>query len=180
MRKIILYSAVTIDGLIARPDGRVDWLDDFSNAPGDEDYGYADFISSIDTTVMGHATYRISLKLGGMPAMAGFTNIVLTRQKNRAPEDHVTFVSDNIEDVLNDLRRSDGKNIWLLGGGQVNSFLIQKGLIDDMVLTVAPIVLGGGIPLFAQPAPSSLFTLKASRTFPNGLVQSSYTINPTQ
>jgi len=180
MKKITLYTAATIDGLIARPDGRVDWLDAFSNDPGGDDYGYAEFISTIDTTIMGHETYRVSLALGGIRAMAGYSNYVLTRKNDREPEEHVTFLSENLPELLRDLRHSHGKNIWLLGGGQVNSFMLRHGLIDEIIVTTVPLILGEGLPLFVQPAPTSSFVLNETRSFANGLIQSTYSVAPNE
>ena len=172
MRKIVLYSAVTIDGLIARPDGRVDWLDAYGTDPGGSDYGDADFIAGIDTTIMGSETYRVTKKLGGIKAMANYENYVLTRKKDRTAEKHVTFLTDDIPAFVGALKKRSGGNIWLLGGGQANTLLLDAGLIDEMILTVVPVVLGEGIPLFAQPGKGSTFSLRGSKTFANGLVQS--------
>ncbi len=123
---------------------------------------------------MGYKTYEVMKKLDGIEAMAGFTNYVLTRKKTRKAERFATFLSGKIVDRLGEVKKEEGKNIWLLGGGQVNSLLAGSGLIDEMVLTTIPIVLGEGIPLFAQPARTSVFSLASNRTFSNGLVQSVY------
>lgn len=179
MKKIVLYSAVTIDGLIARKDGGVDWLDAFVGDPGVGDYGYGDFIASVDTTIMGYETYRTTVKLDGLSSMAGFRNYVLTRRKDRAPSPRITFISENIHEFLREMKKGDGGNIWLLGGGQVNSLLLHGGLIDEMVLTVVPIILGDGVPLFAQPAPESAFILRSTRSYSNGLLQSVYEVSPS-
>ncbi len=174
MKTVILYSAVTIDGLIARQDGGVDWLDAYSRDPGGSDYGYAEFISGIDTTIMGHSTYRLAERLDGLASMAGFTNYVCTRTPGRPDTQFVKFMSGDIITAVKNLKQGTGKNIWLLGGGQINSLLVREGLIDTMVLSTIPLVLGEGIPLFAQPAPQSDFTLRSTRSFQNGLVQSTY------
>lgn len=170
MSKVSLYIAASLDGYIARPDGDIKWLEEFPN-PAKEDFGYHDFLKSIDITVMGGTTYRQVLSFGEWP-YPDQENYVITRQAG--PEDpNVTFIR-NINDFLKGLReRSTGK-IWLIGGGEINSIFLQNDLIDELILTIVPLVLGDGIPLFAKGNFNKRFKLENAETFTNGMVQLTY------
>ena len=165
MRRLKLYTAVSLDGYIAGPNGEIDWLD----VGGDLDYGYAEFYESIDTTLMGSLTYRVALSVPDFP-YPDKTNYVFTRS---APPDteHVRFVSGDIAGFVRSLKEEPGEAIWLVGGGQINTIMLNAGLIDEVVLTLFPLVLGHGIPLFAPGAPRSRFETTGCETYETGLVQ---------
>lgn len=165
MRKLKLYTAVSMDGLIAGPNGEIDWLDE----PSGEDYGYTEFYESIDTTVMGMETYRLVLTADEFP-YSEKTNYVVTRSK-RADEPHVSFVSDDIVGFTRALKERPGRDIWLIGGGQINTIMLNAGLIDEVILTSFPIALGAGIPLFGPDATRRSFRTVGCQTYPSGLIQ---------
>lgn len=174
MRKISLYIAASIDGYIARPNGSVEWLDEFPT-PDNNDFGYHEFLKDIDTTIMGGATYRQVLTFGDWP-YPDKDNFVLTRQLD-LEHPNASFVNDDIVKFAKDLRERSGKGIWLIGGGEINSVFLQNDLIDEMILTVVPIVLGNGIPLFAKAEINKKLKLQKTETFENGMVQLTYTKN---
>ncbi len=172
MRKIILYIAASIDNYIAKTDGKVDWLDDpdFALQEG-EDYGYDDFYKSIDTTLMGNATYQEVLGFDVPFPYPDKTNYVFSRSKQEGKHEFVKFISSDIVKFITELKEKDGKNIWLVGGGQINTIFLENGLIDQIILTIIPITLGDGIPLFQKGAIETKFVLEKNQTFKSGLVQ---------
>ncbi|MCB0620609.1 MAG: dihydrofolate reductase [Saprospiraceae bacterium] len=173
MRKIRLYIAISLDGWIAKPDGDVAWLDQIPTPEG-EDYGYAEFYAGIDTTLMGFNTYREVLGFGIPFPYPDKTNYVFTRQTDQADTEHVKFITADPATFLRELRTGPGADIWLIGGGQLNSALLQHDLIDEMWVFVMPIVLGHGIPLFAPPLPEKQLTLLHHQTYPSGVTLLKY------
>ncbi|MDH4164323.1 MAG: dihydrofolate reductase family protein [Nitrospirota bacterium] len=167
MRSLILYIATSLDGYIARADGSIDWL--FS----DQDYGYREFFAGVDTVVMGRKTYEQSLTFGGYP-YPGREGYVFSRQHAGRRDEHVAFIAESPDTFVSRLRQRQGKNIWLVGGAELVRAFMQENLIDAYVISVHPVVLGGGIPLFRPPLPTSWLTLVDSTTFDSGLVQVTY------
>jgi dihydrofolate reductase len=171
MRKIILYIAASIDNYIAKSDGNVDWLDNPDYDLEGEDYGYAAFYESIDTTLMGNATYQWVLGFDIPFPYPDKKNYVFSRSKKDANDDFVTFVSGDIVGFIEKLKANSGKDIWLVGGGKINTVFLENGLIDQIILTIIPITLGDGIPLFQKGLVETKFALEKSQSFKNGMVQ---------
>lgn len=169
MRKLKLYIAVSLDGKIAGKNGEVDWLEQVPN-PDSTDYGYQDFLNTIDTTLMGNETYKEVLKLSESFPYSDKTNYVFTRDKSLTEDKNVKFVSEDPLSFVKDLQKKDGKDLWLIGGGQINTLLESAGLIDEYLVFIMPIILGDGIPLFAShPAKQFLRVVKAT-TYASGVV----------
>ena len=166
-RKLKLYIATTLDGYIAGPNGEIDWLE---AAGYDLDYGYKKFYASIDTTLSGNSTYKLTLTVPKFP-YPDKTNYVFTRNTPRPDTAHVHFISGDIAAFVCSLKEEPGKDIWLVGGGHVNTVMLKEGLVDEIILTIFPIVLGEGIPLFAPVAPRSAFKTLGCETFETGLIQ---------
>ncbi len=147
VRSVILYIASSLDGYIAKLDGEVDWL--FT----DQGYGYDDFFARIDPVLMGRKTYSQVLEFGEYPysSKQGF---VLTRSPTHLPDPNVTFIYQDMVPFIESLRRSPGKAIWLVGGGEVIRLFLQHDWIDEIILSIHPVILGEGIPLFS-PSPDS-------------------------
>ncbi|HTE31623.1 MAG TPA: dihydrofolate reductase family protein [Chryseolinea sp.] len=166
MRKVILNVAVSLDGYIAGPGGEYDWC--FTDA----DYGMTDFLDSIDTVIMGGKSYRMLLQYG--PPYPEFKNYVFTRTDETSPYDNVWFVSDNIPAFVAGLRQESGKSIWLFGGAEIVSILLENDLVDQMLLAVHPLLLGDGLSLFPRLANRKTFHLKDTIQYPSGLSQLFY------
>ncbi len=162
MRKLTLFIACSLDGYIAREDGSVDWL--FTDA----DYGYRKFFSSIGTMLMGRKTYEKALSLGDR-SYGEKKWVVLSRKGGSGPHG-VVFAHDPLATARR-LRRGRGKGIWLVGGSEIAAQLLAAGLIDEMVISVHPIILGGGIPLFRKGVRETRMRLVRSKAFRSGLVQ---------
>lgn len=171
MRQVILYTAASLDNFIARPDGRVDWLNSPEFLIPDEDYGYQNFYQTIDTTLMGNHTYQFILDQDVPFPYPDKTNYVFSRSSNNRDTEFVRFISEDPADLVRELKQEDGDNIWLIGGGQINTILLNNDLIDKMILTIIPMTLGEGIPLFHGSYKEVKFNLEASKSYQSGIVQ---------
>lgn len=170
MRKLKLYIASSLDGYIARKNGNVDWLHDERFETEGEDYGYHAFYDSIDTCLMGYKTYQFILDADIPYPYADKISFVFSRSP-QVRTAHVQFVHENIPGYVSNLKEQEGKDIWLVGGGQINSLLLKAGLIDELILTLIPIVLGEGIPLFAPTSYEQHFQLNETISYDNGMLQ---------
>ncbi len=144
-RKIVLYIAMSLDGYIAGEYGELDFLNDFSEV----DFGYDTFDARIDTVVMGSHTYlQVVNELSpDMWAYAGKSTLVATSQ-DLPDDENVEFVKNGIVERVLREKQKPGKDIWLVGGGVLASEFIEKNLVDEYIITVMPVILGGGISLF--------------------------------
>ena len=147
-RRIISYIAMSLDGKIARLNGAVDWLEAIPN-PDSNDYGYGKFMETIDTTIMGRSTYDEVLGYNIPFPYSDKTNFVLSRDVTKRKDNNVSFVSEELGAFIENLRNQEGLDIWLIGGGQLNSLFLKNAWLDEMRVFVMPIVLGEGIPLFS-------------------------------
>jgi dihydrofolate reductase len=166
MRKLMLFIATSLDGYIARPEGSIDWM--FT----DHDYGYPAFFAGIDTVIMGRKTYDLALSFGAYP-YAGTEGYVFSREQ-RPPDGNVAFVSEAPASFVDRLKRLEGRDIWLVGGSEIIAECLAHDLVDELIISVHPLLLGHGIPLFAPGLPELDFALMRAEGFASGLVQSSY------
>ncbi len=162
MRKVILFIASSLDGYIAGKDEDLTWL--FT----DSDYGYNNFYSGIDTILTGRKTFDLAVKLGD--TFKGKTVYVFTR-KQSDNHDNLTFINSGIPAFVKDLKKRDGMDIWLLGGSEIITFLQNSDLIDEYIISVHPVVLGEGIPLFMGIKQAKKLKLMSIDKFDSGLVQ---------
>jgi len=139
MTKIMVYIASSLDGYVAREDGSVDWL------PETAESGYDTFYKSVDTVIMGKTTYDQVLTFGEYP-YKDKKSFVFTRN-NRNKDENVEFVSD-VEKFVKDGFPGAGENIWLVGGAQIITSFLKQGAVDEIIISVIPVLLGKGIPLF--------------------------------
>jgi dihydrofolate reductase len=177
MRKIKLYIASSLDSFIADENGNIDWL--FSDA----DYGYTEFYNSIDTILVGRKTYEQSLTFDEDPYKGKkvyvFTHNNAKEQKQKKTTSYVEYVDKDIPEFVRRLLQqpfSNGGDIWLLGGGKILSLFLNADLVDEIILSVHPIILGKGIPLFNNIEKSVKLRLLESIPFECGLVQLRYCI----
>ena len=176
-RKVILYIAMSLDGFIATKNDEIDWLDNIDH--GDNDYGYTQFTSEVDTYIVGKRTYDVVLKLtdGVFAQSEKFDCYVLTRSSKEA-ENGVQFYSDDVKNLIEELKSKPGKNIYCDGGGQVVSLLLKDALIDKIIVSIIPILLGDGIRLFpGTEMEHQTLKIIASKQYENGLVQLKYSVS---
>ena len=173
MRKIIVNIATSADGFIARADGGIDWLDR-PRIKGD--YGLPAFARSVDTILYGRKTYDLAIRLGGVEMFGdGIRHIVFSRRK-RKPKGGVEFVRGPIGPFAKRLRASRGKNIWMMGGGDIIGAFLDAGGIDEFMIHVIPVFIGEGIPLIAPRHLTIPLKLRATRKFSDGVVRLHYKI----
>lgn len=172
MKKIILYIAASLDQRIAEPDGSLDWLTEFPN-PEKTDYGYKDLLASVDTVIMGGKTYRELLNMDVIWPYPNQQTYVVSHHE-WSKQENVSFITGNIIETISELCNRDGKNIWLVGGGELVSMLLAADLIDEMQICYIPLILGRGIPLFPEQRATSKWTLCESKTYSNGVFFTTY------
>lgn len=175
MRKIILALAVSLDGYIARENGAVDWLKMQDLSEGADES--REFFASIDAILWGRKSLTKGEEMGGDIDMYGkVMNYVFTRAVRRSDRENLVFVSENVAEFVRDLKRRDGKNILLMGGGDIARTFFAEGLIDEMILGVQPVILGAGIPLFPPPQKQIELERIDVKLRKSGTVQISYRV----
>lgn len=171
MRKVSYFVASSLDGFIAGPNGEVDWLMRFhKTAKGEGDYGMRELDRSIDTVIMGRATHDFALA-HGMIGHPGAKNYIFTRSKPAGERDGVEYVSGDPAELIKKLRTKPGKDIWLMGGGAIARDFLVAGALDEIVVTLIPILLGEGIPLFRHPHPEFALQVLDTKPYKSGVVQ---------
>jgi dihydrofolate reductase len=169
MRKVVLGVGISLDGYIARPDGSVDFL----FMP--KDYSMAAFFKRIDTGVMGRKTYDMGLKLGGGSISSpGMKCYVFSHMQEAGERDGVTFVNEPLRRFVGGLRKKKGKDIWLMGGGELTKDFLREDLVDELYLGVVPVLIGEGIPAFPNGFPQREFALAENKTYSKGLIALRY------
>jgi len=173
-RKIIVHIATSADGYIARADGSLEWLTSRPKPKGF--YGIAAFMKSVDTMILGRKTYEAGLRLGGKFDSGGRT-IVFSRQAPPANiPASVEFVDHPIAPFVRRLREQPGKDIWLMGGGDLIASFLDQRAIDEFVLTMTPVFIGDGIPLIARRHRQLPLDLLSTQSFEDGVVQLHYRV----
>ncbi|HEY6878659.1 MAG TPA: dihydrofolate reductase family protein [Polyangiales bacterium] len=164
-----VFIATSVDGYIARRDGSIDWLSSVEREG--EDYGYKKFMESVDTVVLGRNTYDFISREPAWP-FQGKRVVVLTHRPAAAKHGE-QFFSGKPEQLVEQLGKRGAQSIYVDGGTAVRGFL-AAGLIDRMTISVVPVVLGGGIPLFGEGVGENPLVLEESRAFSTGLMQLRY------
>ena len=173
-RNIIVHIATSADGYIARPDGDLEWL---TSRPAPEGfYGMNAFMKSIDTKLLGRKTFEMSVRMG---AKFDSRNRTIVFSHHAPPADAppaVEFASGAIGPFARHLREQPGKDIWLMGGGEIIASFLDEHAIDEFVISVAPVFIGDGIPLIARRHRHVPLELLSVERFEDGLVQLHYRV----
>lgn len=169
-RKVILYIATSVDGYIARKNGDINWLSIVETE--NQDYGYEAFYQTIDTVLLGRKTYEQVLTFGDFPYCE--KDCYVFSSKSQTNTDYVQFADGDIVNFVDDLKKKEGKDIWLVGGSKLIKSFMSYDLIDEYIISMIPMILGEGIPLFKNCGSQHLKLLDIKR-YTIGLVQLHYT-----
>ncbi len=164
-----VFIATSLDGYIARSDGGIDWLS-VVERPG-EDYGFGEFYGSVDALVLGRKTWETALGFPEWP-YAGKRVVVMSREAREGRHGE-EFHRGSPEELAAALRADGVRRVYVDGGATIRGFL-AAGLIDDLTVSVIPVLLGAGITLFGEGVPETRLTLQGSRAYESGLVQLRY------
>ena len=175
MRKVILGLAVTLDGYIEGPNGEYDWC--FT----DQDYGLNEFFSRIDAVFMGRKSYETAQAYAEAnngqlaPSMPPVKTYVFSQTVKKTADDAVLISEDAMAEARK-IKQQPGKDIWLYGGASLTDALMNEGLVDELWMSVHPLLLGSGKPLFRPQNNRTQLTLLESKTYETGLVSLRYTV----
>lgn len=173
MRKISLFIATSLDGYIAKPNDDLSFLK-LVEKEG-EDYGYEEFTAKIDTLIIGRKTYDYVVKeIGASHYDNGQRDVYVITRTERPQSGRTIFYTGNITDLVKQLKSKNGKNIYCDGGAEIINELLKYDLIDELIISVIPILLGNGTRLFKDGRPEQLLEHVETKTFEKGLVQLHY------
>jgi dihydrofolate reductase len=174
-RKVIVYIAISADGYIARPDGDVSWLD--RPMPKGQ-YGMIAFGKSVDTILWGRKTYTKGIEMGMKDG--GFSpkikNYVFSRTLQGKLLQGFERVNEPIKPFMRRLRSQPGKNIWMMGGGEIIGSFLDEEEIDEFSIHTIPILIGEGIPLIKPQHRSIPLKLLSTKKFSDGVVHLNYRV----
>lgn len=170
-RKVILYIAMSLDGYIAKPNDDLSFLGIVSQEG--EDYGYHDFIQSVDTVIVGRKTYEWVMKQVPQFPHADKNAYIITRTP-RPSVGKTHFYTGNLKQLVMRLKNEPGKNIFCDGGAEVVNELLKENLIDELIISIIPILVGDGTRLFFDGRPEQGARLLSTKQFEKGLVQLHY------
>ncbi len=172
----IVYIAVSLDGYIADKDGGIEWLINIPN-PSNDDFGFSKLMNRIDAVVMGKNTFEAVVSFGKW--MYKKPVFVLSHNLHSVPKnlkDKAELVHGDIETIVDGLNKRGLNNLYIDGGQVIQSFL-KKDLIDELIITTVPVILGSGIPLFAEINNRLTFSHQKTDVFNNSLIKSHFTRN---
>jgi dihydrofolate reductase len=173
-RNVIVHIATSADGYIARPDGDLDWL---TSRPAPKGfYGMNAFMKSIDTMVLGRKTYEMSVRLGAKFDSTSRSIVFSRHSRPAAAPAGVEFVDEAIGPYVRRLQEQPGKDIWLMGGGEIIASFLDAQAIDEFVISVVPVFIGDGIPLIARRHRHVPLALQSTERFEDGVVQLHYRV----
>lgn len=170
-RKLILYISMSLDGYIATKDNALDFLSMVEQEG--EDYGYNDFVKSVDTVIIGRKTYEKVIAMGYEYPHTDKDVYIVTRTAKPAIGTF-KFYTGALKQLVDSLKSQAGKHIYCDGGAEIANELMQEDLVDDYVISVIPILLGDGIKLFKAGRPEQRLALVSTKAFDKGLVQLHY------
>ncbi|MBZ4188917.1 dihydrofolate reductase family protein [Niabella beijingensis] len=173
MRKLSLFIATSLDGYIAKPNDDLSFLK-LVEKEG-EDYGYKEFIETIDTLIIGRRTYDYVVKeIGASHYDNGERNVYVITRTERPNIGKTTFYTGNLTELVQQLKSENGKNIYCDGGAEVINDLLKHDLIDEFIISVIPVLLGNGTRLFKDGRPEQILEFVKAKTFETGLIQLNY------
>ena len=174
MRAIRYSAAMSLDGYIADPHGRYDWI------VMDPDIDFSQMFKEFDAVLMGRKSWEVARRQGDAGMATGMKTFVISRTLRQEDCPDAT-VSSDVARTVAELRRQPGKGIWLFGGGELFGSMLDLGLVDEVEVGVIPVLLGGGVPLLAMSAQRAKLTLIRHRVYEkSGTVLLSYQVERRQ
>src|SRR5215210_6219196 len=146
-RKIIVNIATSADGFIARPDGDLDWLT--KRPPPKGFYGFDKFVSSIDAKILGRKTFDFGVAMGAKFDTSTPHYVLSRKSPPKSLPPGVEFVNEDIGTFAQRLKAGEGKDIWLMGGGETIAAFLDAQAVDEFIISVVPTFIGDGLPLIA-------------------------------
>lgn len=172
-RKLKLFIATSLDGFIAQPNDDLSFLK-LVEKEG-EDYGYTAFTETIDTIIIGRKTYDYVVKEIGTSHYDNGTSDVYVITRTPSPDNgSVKFFSGNLVELIAKLKSKKGKDIYCDGGAEIVNELLKNDLIDELIISIVPILVGNGTRLFKEGRPERLLEFISVKTFDTGLTQLHY------
>ena len=173
MRKISLFIAVSVDGYIAQPNDNLDFLKHVEKEG--EDYGYKAFTDTVDTIIIGRKTYDyVSRHLGESYYDSGNRDVYVMTRSARPTIGRTAFFSGKLTNLIDDLRSRNGKGIYCDGGAEIINEFLRHDLVDELIISIVPILLGSGTRLFKDGNSEKLLQMVDVKTFDTGLTQLRY------
>lgn len=168
MRKVIVNLALSLDGFIEGPEGEYDWC--FT----DQDYGMTDFLNKTDAIFFGRKSFELLISTDPNAYPDKEKYVFSTTLKSAPPQ--VILIRENLEAEVNKIKKQPGKDIWLFGGATLVTTMMNAGLVEDLMLSVHPLLLGQGKPLFQDLHDRIPLKLTDTKIFSTGLVQLYYQV----
>lgn len=170
-RKVVLYIAMSLDGYIAKPNDDLGFLSIVEQKG--QDYGYEEFIKTVDAVILGRKTYEKVISMGfGFPHIDKDTYII-TRTP-RPAIGSLKFYTGELKSLIEKLKSENGKNIFCDGGAEIVNELLKQDLIDELIISIIPILVGDGTKLFKDGRPEQKLELISVKSFEKGLTQLQY------
>jgi dihydrofolate reductase len=170
-RKVILYIATSLDGYIAKPNDDLSFLSIVQQ--DGEDYGYREFVKSVDTVILGRKTFDWVMSQVPEFPHADKNSYIITRTV-RPSVGKTNFYTGKLEYLISKLKAEQGKNIFIDGGAEIVNELLKKNLIDEFIISIIPILVGNGTKLFKDGRPEQILELVTTKQFDKGLIQLHY------
>lgn len=161
-RNLVLFIATSLDGYIATKEESLEWL---FKVEGEGDNGFSEFYETVDTVLMGKKTYDWVMKQDIEEFPYKNRECYVFSRSAAEDTDNVRFVNEDVTNFVRKLKKQEGKNVWIVGGGELLHSFVQENLVDEFIITVAPTIIGKGIPLFREGDYQLGLSLKGVRNF---------------
>jgi dihydrofolate reductase len=169
MRKIVVSFAISLDGYIAGLDNEFDWI------VVDKEIDFEDMMKRYDTYFLGRKTYELTKGMGGNSF--GKSKVYIFSNTLKELKKPLILISEDVKGTVNKIKTEKGKDVVVVGGGELLTSLLTLDLVDEISLAIIPVILGKGIPFVRQLSKRVSLTLINSKTYSNGTVQLAYNVN---
>ncbi len=173
MRKLVIFIATSLDGYIAKPNDDLSFLKSVEKEG--EDYGYAEFMDNIDTIILGRKTFDYVVReIGSSHYDNGQRDVYVITRTERPSVGRTTFYTGKLTELVQRLKSGSGNNIYCDGGAEIINELLQHDLIDELTISIIPVLVGNGTRLFKDNRPEQHLEFVSAISFETGLTQLHY------